>query len=88
MDIWMIWGRYPDDDILWLINAWDDDSVANNYDRWSEIVEKAKQDHGQDNIRIVRAPLEMDQVAAAFNPAVSIFGEPRSDDPDSPRAEN
>jgi hypothetical protein len=71
MDIWMIWARDSADpqNVIWLEEAWDDDSVGNNPDGWREAVDKAYERFGGANVRITRSTVNFDKVQAAFEPA-------------------
>jgi len=70
MKIWMIWARDNSDTsgVLWLVEAWDDDSVSGNYDGWEEAIEKAKAEYGGFNVRIASTNVDFDQIAKSFEP--------------------
>lgn len=67
MDIYMIWAHDPDGGYVWLVDAMDDESTQMNDTGWREIEEAARADHGADNIRIVKAFVDLDAVQAAFD---------------------
>jgi len=69
MDIYLIWAQEPDGNYHWLVGAWDDDSVGENYAGYEEAVAKAREEHGVENIRVVKARIDFDKVVEAFEPA-------------------
>lgn len=71
MKIWYIWvtDGYAPDPSYWLVEAWDDDSTMENEDGWNAAVEKAKEGHGADNVRITTGFIDWDKVVSAFQPA-------------------
>lgn len=64
VDIYLIWAT--DGDAIWLVGAWDGDSVAENATGYREDVECHRNAHGHDNVRVVRASIDFDAVARAF----------------------
>lgn len=64
MKIWMIWAM--EDDMIWLEEAWDDDTTAENHEGWERAVEKARQAY--DHIRITSTMVDFDKVRDAFLP--------------------
>lgn len=64
MDIYMIWAA--DGNFHWLVDAMDDDSIQANDSGWLELKQQAYDDHGYENIRIIKATVDMDAVEAAF----------------------
>lgn len=73
MEIYMILARDPITGAIWLVDAMDDDSISGNDAGWREIKDAAYDDHGPENIRIIKAAVDFDAVDAAFaTPSVSI----------------
>lgn len=70
LDVWMIWATDPSDPsgVIWLADAWDQDTVDNNREGWEEAVETARQTHGGGNVRISVTSVNFDALRAAFNP--------------------
>lgn len=69
MKIYMIWAQ-DNYGHAWLVDAWDDDSVAENYTGWQEALAKAKLDEDEyTTIRVVTGEVDMDKVYAAFEPS-------------------
>lgn len=64
MDIYLIWAT--DGDAIWLVGAWDDDSVAENNEGYREEVKRHQADYGHDNVRVVKASIDFDAVARTF----------------------
>lgn len=69
MDVLMIWvtDENPDSEI-WLLEAWDNDSIAGNQEGWEEAVQKAYEVYGGANVRITKTTVDFDKVQAAFQP--------------------
>lgn len=75
MDVYMIWATAPRGGEHWLVDAWDDDSIASNGKGWAEAVTKAFAENGAENVRIVKTHVDFDAVVAAFNvPVVASAG--------------
>lgn len=73
MDIYMIWARDSFDGSVWLVDAWDDDSIPSNDYGWQEALDKARQAHGADNVRVVVSGVDINGIQAAFDvPRVDI----------------
>lgn len=68
LTIWMIWSCDPMTGSFTLEEAWDDDTVSGNDKGWEEAKQQAYEDHGPDNIRIIKTSLSYDKIAAAFMP--------------------
>lgn len=66
MDIYLIWAQDPDGDVTWLVDAWDDDTIAENYSGWREKIVQAEKDYEPQNVRIVKAYIDFDGVRKAF----------------------
>lgn len=66
MKIWMIWAVTPHDGHHWLVDAWDDETVTENYDGWQTAKEKAYEEYGPDNVRIVHSCVDFDKVLKTF----------------------
>lgn len=76
MKIMMIWVTdTPDVEEVWLVDAWDADSVDNNPDGWQDALAKARRINGTENVRVVSATMNEDKVRQAF--AVTDAGELR-----------
>lgn len=71
MDIYLIWAQDGDGygNYRWLVGAWDDESIGENYKGYEEAVAKAREEHGAENIRVVKARIDFDKVVEAFEPA-------------------
>lgn len=75
MTIWMIWVQEPSTGALWLVESWDDDSTAENTTGWEEAVQKARKEHGAENVRIVRGDVDFNVIEKAFQiPNAGTFG--------------
>lgn len=64
MDIHLIWAT--DGDAIWLVGAWDEDTIAENYQGYTDELARHQKDHGHDNVRVVKASVDFDAVQAAF----------------------
>lgn len=64
MDIYMLWAS--DGDVLWLVDAWDDDTIAENHSGWTEKISQAEKDYGPSNVRIIKATVNFDSIRKAF----------------------
>ena len=67
MKIWMIWAR--DDEVHWLVAAWDEDSQAENYGDWEDELAAAYAEHGSDNVRVLMTTIDLKTVALAYEAA-------------------
>lgn len=73
MKLWMIWARC--DGMVWLVDSWDDDSVATNPEGWAEAVAEARTANGADNVSVVSTTVDFDAVLATFEaPTVRAAG--------------
>lgn len=70
MKVWLIIARNGDE--MWLIDAWDDDSVSENPEGWRDALAKARADVEPDDLRVVTATLDWDAVRKAFDVAPSV----------------
>ena len=70
LDVWMIWATDPSDPagVIWLVDAWDQDTVENNQEGWDEAVEKAWAEHGGGNVRISVTSVDYAALEASFKP--------------------
>lgn len=69
MDIWMIWVTDTDPDSeIWLLEAWDDDSIQSNHEGWDDKVKEAFETYGGEFVRITKTSVDFDKVRAAFEP--------------------
>lgn len=68
MTVWMIWATNDEGVSIWLVAAWDDDTISDNREGWLEEIEKAEKEHGGRNIRITKTSVNFDKVQAAFMP--------------------
>lgn len=68
MDIYMVWARDALDGSVWLVDAWDDDSISSNREGWEGTLQKQRENHGADNIRVLVSSVDMDEVLASFTP--------------------
>lgn len=67
MKIMMIWVTdSPDAEEVWLVDAWDEDSVDNNPDGWQAALAKAHTINGAENVRVITATMNGDKVRQAF----------------------
>lgn len=66
MDIFMIWASDPFDGGVWLVDAWDNDSISSNQEGWVDCLKKHRQRHGVDNVRVVISSVDLDGVRASF----------------------
>lgn len=64
MDIYMIWAQEAG--VKWLVEAWDDDTIAENDSGYQDAIDKAYDTYGAANVRIVKARVNFDKVEAAF----------------------
>lgn len=77
MDVRMIWQRDPSSGILWLIDAWDDDSIMENADGWESALSKASE--GDVDVRVVIATVDLDLIEKAFQPGRAALRHLRGD---------
>lgn len=71
MDVWMIWAQDPsDENVLWLVDAWDDESISGNQDGWMAALAKAEEEHGSRFIRIAKTHVDYDAIVESFKPVV------------------
>jgi hypothetical protein len=66
MNVYLIWTRT--EGYAWLVESWDEESIDANEAGWDEAVQKARTEHGPENIRIIKASIDFDKVLEAFNP--------------------
>jgi len=75
MDIWMIWA-HDGYGHHWLVDAWDDDSTAENWTGWQKAVREAKADN-DGRVVVVKSSVNFDKVLEAFNvPNVGEMSDP------------
>jgi hypothetical protein len=70
MDIYMIWVQDVEG-FVWLSEAWDEDSIDANEAGWDEAKQKARTESGADQIRVVKASIDLGKVIEAFDPPVA-----------------
>ncbi len=72
MDIWMIWAMDPTDtsETVWLVDAWDDESMVSNHDGWVEAIAKAESEFGARYVRIAKTTVNLDPIVSSFRPVV------------------
>ena len=66
LDLYLIWVLSGSG--VSLVDAWDQDSVADNRPGWDEAVEDAFADHGANNVRVTITSVDIDAVQRAFAP--------------------
>lgn len=67
MDVYMIWVT-DSSGIMWLVEAWDDDSIMSNSDGWEAALAKAEQEHGARFVRVAKTHVDIDAIAESFQP--------------------
>lgn len=69
MDIHMIWASDGQPNpTMWLVAAWDSDSLAENADGFQQDLNKAYKEHGPANVRVTVTTVNFERVRAAFEP--------------------
>ena len=68
MNIYMLWAQSESGGDLWLIDAWDSDSIDSNSFGWEEAKKKAYDQHGADNVRITYTQVDYESLRKAFEP--------------------
>ncbi|URP22145.1 hypothetical protein SEA_BIG4_61 [Microbacterium phage Big4] len=69
MTVWMIWVTDADPNSeIWLLDAWDEDSIQANREGWTEKVENAFDTYGGAYVRVAKTTVDFDKVRAAFEP--------------------
>jgi hypothetical protein len=53
--IWMLWIKTAEDPAPWLLDAWDDDTVANDPADFNKAKQAAYANYGADVVRVVRS---------------------------------
>lgn len=74
MEIFMIWARDMKYGHMWLLDAWDSDSMEDNHSGWLEAQAKHKEIEQEENmeVRVIRTTVDFGGVRAAFEaPVVS-----------------
>jgi len=74
MEIWMIWATDPADpaETVWLVTAWDADSVSESYDGWLEEIAKAENEYGGSrHIRIAKTTVNLEAIQNSFKPVTA-----------------
>lgn len=69
MKVWLIWAK--DEGVLehvWLVDAWDDETVAENGDGFKEKLAEVRKDHGVDNVVVTVTNVDIGKVYNAFEP--------------------
>lgn len=71
IEILTIWVREPSDPdgIVWLLNAFDADTVENTTSAWEEKLQEAYKTYGGENVRVVKTTMNYDKIVASFKPA-------------------
>lgn len=64
MDIYMIWAQEAG--VKWLVEAWDDDTVAENDSGYEAALDKAYASYGAENVRVIKGRIDFGKVEAAF----------------------
>ena len=70
LDVYMIWATDPADPsgMIWLVDAWDADTVDDNKTGWDEAVDKARKLHGVGNVRVTVTSINCGALEQSFNP--------------------
>lgn len=66
MKVWMIWVMDPCGEFVWLQDAMDDDTTAENWQGWESKVKEAMDTHGGENVRVTTTTVDIDKVFDAF----------------------
>ena len=67
MDIYLILATVDEDpDSAWTIGAWDEYRMDGDYDGYVDFLNKARKEHGAENVRVVRATLDHSVVRRAW----------------------
>lgn len=82
MDVRMIWQRDQTSGTLWLIDAWDEDSILENPDGWEAALSTAME--GDVEVRVVIAEVNLDAIEQAFQPPRTNLRHLRNGDHGSP----
>lgn len=71
IEVLTIWVREPSDPdgIVWLLNAFDADTVENTTSAWEEKLQEAYKTYGGENVRVVKTTMNYDKIVASFKPA-------------------
>ena len=70
IEVLTIWVREPSDPdgIVWLLNAFDADTVENTTSAWEEKLQEAYKTYGGENVRVVKTTMNYDKIVASFKP--------------------
>ena len=67
MKVYLIFATVDEDpEFAWVVDTWDEYSMDDNYDGYVEALSKAREDHGPENVRVIRAELDRSVVARAW----------------------
>lgn len=67
MEIHLIFATVNEDpEFACAVDVWDEYSMEVNYDGYAEALSKARENHGPENVRVVRAELDRSVVARAW----------------------
>ncbi len=67
MEVYLIFATMDEDPgSAWAVGVWDEYSLEVNYDGYLEELNKARKEHGPENVRVVRAVLDGSVVERAW----------------------
>lgn len=67
MEIHLIFVTVDEDpEFAWAVDVWDEYSMKVNYDGYAEALSKARENHGPENVRVIRADLDLSVVERAW----------------------
>lgn len=68
MKVWLIWAREGVMGHVWVVDAWDDETVAENNDGFQQKIAEARRDNGTDNVVVTVTNVDIDKVYSAYEP--------------------
>ena len=74
MKIFMIWARSHNE--IWLVAAWDDESIGANPEGYQEELDKARRDHGANDVAVTISEINFNAVRKSFEPGVAGLSNP------------
>lgn len=74
MEIHLIFATVDEDpDFAWAVGVWDEYSMGDNYDGYVKLLSNARETHGPENVRVIRADLDRSVVARAWQTPSGTF---------------